>query len=85
MDYIWKSVNRATDSKSDVLQNTGIHLCSGSDFAVNVESSMPPGENLLHKGETDELFGKQKRENFIGKELLNKVIIEAADTVEGAI
>ena len=58
---------------------------SGSDFAVNIESSMPPGENLLHKGETDELFIKQKRENFMGKELLNKVIIEVGDTVEGTI
>jgi len=58
---------------------------SGSDFAVNVESSMPPGENLLHKGETDELFSKQKRENFMGKELLNEVIIEVGNTVKGTI
>ena len=52
---------------------------------MNVESSMPPGENLLHKGETDELFSKQKRENFMGKEFLNEAIIEVGDTVEGTI
>jgi len=58
---------------------------SGSDFAVNIESSMPPGENLLHKGETDVLFPKQQGEDLMGEDLADALIMEAGDMVEGAI
>ncbi len=52
---------------------------------MDIESRVVPAANLLHKGEADELFTKQKREDLPHEELTDDVIIEARDSVEGAV
>lgn len=39
-------------------------------------------DDLVDKGEADELFRKQKRENLLGEKLTDKVIVEVGDSVE---
>ena len=69
-----------------VLANT---LCLffglSSDLAVDVKTCVAPAENFLNQRETDEFFPDNQREDLMGEDFLNKLILETADTVKSTI
>jgi len=46
---------------------------------VHIKTRMPPAEDLIDKEKANELFTKQQREDLIGEELADGVIMEAGD------
>jgi len=55
------------------------------DLAVDVEPCMAPAEDLPHQGKPDELFPQQRREDLMGEDFLDNLVMETADTMESAI
>ena len=56
-----------------------------SDLAVDVETSVAPAEDLLDKGKADELFPDKQREDLVGEDLLDNLVMETTDTVKSTI
>ena len=56
-----------------------------SDLTVDVETCVPPAENLLHQGEPDELFTKQEGEDLMGEKIADGVIMEAGNLMKSAL
>jgi len=54
-------------------------------LAVNIEACVAPAEDLLHKGKADELFPEKQREDLMGKDFLDSLVMETTDTMESTI
>jgi hypothetical protein len=52
---------------------------------VNVETCVVPVEDFLHQGKADELFLQQQREDLVGEDFLDDLIVETRDAVKSAI
>jgi len=52
---------------------------------VDVETCVAPGEDFLDKGKADELFPEKQREDLMGEDFLDNLVMETTDTVEGTI
>ena len=52
---------------------------------MDIETCVAPVEDLLHKGEADELFQEKQGEDLMGEDLLDDLVMETTDTVEDAI
>ena len=52
---------------------------------MDVETCVPPAENLLHQGEPDELFTKQEGEDLMGEKIADGVIMEAGNLMKSAL
>jgi len=49
-----------------------------SDLAMDVETCVAPGEDLLDQRKADELFPKQQRKDLMGEKIADGAIMEAA-------
>jgi len=56
-----------------------------SDLAVDVETCVAPVEDFLDQGKADELFPEQQREDLVGEDLLDNLVMETTYPVKGAI
>jgi hypothetical protein len=52
---------------------------------VDIESCVVSAENLLHKGKADELFPEKQREDLVGEDILDNLVMETTNMVEGTI
>ena len=71
-------------------QSSGSCICRLSfglspDLAVDVETCVAPAEDLLHQGKADELFPEKQREDLVGEDFLDNLVMETTDTMESAI
>lgn len=64
----------------------GVHFIHLSDHLCPAfETGVAPAENFLHKRKPDELFPKQQREDLVGEDFLDNLVMETTDTVKSAI
>jgi len=72
----------ASSSAEAVSCISRLSLGLSSDLAVNVEACVAPAEDLLHKGKADELFPEKQGEDLMGKDFLDSLVMEMADTMD---
>ena len=57
----------------------------GPDLAVDVEPCVTLVEDFLYEGKPDELFPQKQGKDFVGEDLLDNLIMEKANMMEGSI
>jgi hypothetical protein len=55
------------------------------DFAVDVETCMAPVEDLSHQRKPDEHFPQKQREDHMGEDLLDNLVVETTDMVKNTV
>ncbi len=52
---------------------------------MDIETCVAPAEDLLDQGKADELFPEQQREDLMGEDFLDDLVMETRDTVKSTI
>jgi len=59
-----------------------LSLGCSPDLTVDVETCVAPAEYLLDKGKADKLFPEKQREDLMGEESLDTLIMEAGNLMK---